>query len=274
MNDFVKPIEVNLPDGARLIGERSASGQPVLFISGLAGTARFWQASTNLLRHQHCITFDQRGIGASSRGTDPVSISRLAQDCLAILDEVGLESAHIVGHSTGGCIAMELALTVPQRVRSLVLSATWAGPNNYMKALFNLRKDLLHAQPSIYARFGPFLSYPSEWLDQHPELMNMPARDWSDERVNIVSERIDALLAFNRHADLGQIRCPTLIMGTRDDMVVPEFLQRALLRQIPHAESYWFERAGHFYPVSRYEQFARLISSWVDSSEPLAQRSD
>ena len=267
MNDFVKPFEVSLPDGARLIGERSASGQPVLFISGLAGTARFWQASTNLLRHQHCITFDQRGIGASSRGSDPVTISRLAHDCIAILDHAGFENAHIVGHSTGGCIAMELAIAFPQRVRSLVLSATWAGPNNYMKALFTLRKELLLTHPSLYARFGPFLSYPSEWLDQHPELMSMPSRDWSPERVDIVRERIDALLAFDRVADLPQIQCPTLVMGTRDDIVVPEFLQRAVLRLLPQAESYWFERAGHFYPVSRYEQFARLISSWVDSTQ-------
>src|SRR5690606_7652349 len=99
-------------------------------------------------------------------------------------------------------------------------------------------------EPSLYARIGPFLSYPSEWLDQHPELMNMPARDWSDDRVRIVSERIDALLEFDRSCDIHKITCPTLVMGARDDAVVPEFLQRALLRQMPDAESYWFDRAG------------------------------
>lgn len=271
MTDFAKPFEVSLPDGTTLMGEQSSSGKPVLFISGLAGTARFWQATVNLCRRQHCVTFDQRGIGASTRGSSEVTIAQLAQDCLAVLDHVGLESAHIVGHSTGGCIAMEIALSAPDRVRSLVLSATWPGPNNYMKALFSLRKELLLKQPALYARLGPFMSYPSEWLDQHPELMNMPSRDWSAERVETVSQRIDALLAFDRVADLGKITCPTLIMGARDDMIVPEFLQHALLRLMPHAENYWFDRAGHFYPVSRYEQFASLITSWIDSAEPGAQ---
>jgi len=267
MSDSVKLIEVTLPDGARLIGQQSACGIPVLFISGLAGAATFWQASINLLRQHHCITFDQRGIGASTRGTAPVTIHQLAQDCLALLDEIGMESVHVVGHSTGGCIATELALIAPERIRSLVLSATWAGPNNYMKALFSLRKELLLTNPSLYARFGPFLSYPSDWLDQHPELMSMPAREWSEDRVRIVHERLEALLAFDRIDDIHKISCPTLVMGTRDDMIVPEFLQRAILRLLPQAESYWFDRAGHFYPVSRYEQFARLVSSWIDACE-------
>lgn len=270
MNDFVKNFDIKLPDGAHLFGQQVGKGHPVLFISGLAGTACFWQASTAQMRSQRCITFDQRGIGASARGNDPLSIEQLAQDCITILDEIDLPSAHIVGHSTGGCIAMTLALQNPERVRSLVLSATWGHQNNYMKSLFGLRKELLLTQPGLYARLSPFLAYPTEWLEQHPELMTMPSREWSEERIRIVHERIEALLAFDRLDDLGKIKCPTLIMGARDDLLVPDALQKTLQRHIPHAESYWFDRAGHFYPVSRYEQFARLVLSWTDANEGIS----
>ena len=120
-------LSLTRPDGARLSYRVTGSGPDLMLISGLGGTAAFWEPVIAALgAGQRIITLDQRGIAASSRGPEPVTIDTLAEDCLAILDSVGSEQAAIVGHSTGGVIAQSMGLMAPDRINGLALTATWA----------------------------------------------------------------------------------------------------------------------------------------------------
>ena len=73
------------------------------------------------------ITFDHRGIGRSESLMPAYTTEAMADDAVSILDELGLESAHVYGISLGGMIAQQLALRHPERIRSLVLGATQPG---------------------------------------------------------------------------------------------------------------------------------------------------
>src|SRR5690554_1844867 len=86
-------------DGAVLSGSRQGAGSPVVLISGLGGSAGFWAPVVARLSGGECITFDQRGIGKSSRGSARVSIHQLALDVLTLLDVLQIESATLLGHS-------------------------------------------------------------------------------------------------------------------------------------------------------------------------------
>lgn len=261
-------VAVTLPDGARLQALSTGVGEPVLFISGLSGAAAFWQETTaQIFLGYHSIVFDQRGIGASTRGTASVTIEQLALDSLAVLDALGLAEAHVVGHSTGGCIAMALALSHPKRVRSMVLSGTWAGPNAYMHALFERRLALLQTDPALYESLGPFLLYPPIWLTANPALLTSNGRStWTPEKVRIVQERIQALMAFDQRSALQELRHPCLVVGARDDLVVPLPLQQELLRWIPGAQHHFFDDGGHFYPKTRSAAFAQIIAHrWAET---------
>lgn len=257
---------VRLADGARLQTVASGSGQPALLISGLSGAGAFWRDTIAQFKAGHwSIVFDQRGIGASTRGAAAVSIEQLASDALAVLDAWGIERAHLVGHSTGGCIAMAMALQHPERVQSLVLSATWAGPHAYMQSLFDARLALLQNDPAIYEAMGPFLTYSPDWLTANPGLLHTQTRGWSPEQVTIVAERIAALLAFDRRGQLDRLTQPCLVVGARDDLVVPLCLQVEIAQALPHAEREFFDNGGHFYPRTRSAKFASLLARFWDA---------
>lgn len=257
---------VSLPDGARLAVTATGSGRDLVLVSGLGGTAAFWEpVAPPLEPHFRVVRFDQRGIGSSDRGTGPVSIELLARDTLAVLEHVGARDAVLLGHSTGGVILQEIALSDPSRVGGLVLSGTWARPNRYMAELFRSRGELLEAAPREYAATLAFVGYTPDWLEANwakYEAM-LAAAPVSPQQQRIVAERIAALLAFDRSRDIGAISLPTLIQGVEDDLIVPAFLQRELAGLMPKAELRMLPSGGHMFPVTRTPELVRTLLSWA-----------
>jgi len=100
------------------------SGPPVLFVHGWPDTKRLWskQVPALVAAGYQVITYDQRGFGASDKpaGVDAYSIAFLALDATAILDHLGLERAHVVGHDWGAAVAWATAALAPQRLDHLV----------------------------------------------------------------------------------------------------------------------------------------------------------
>ncbi|MGA0597805.1 alpha/beta fold hydrolase [Enterovirga sp. CN4-39] len=250
---------LDTPDGARLVATTEGAGPDILLVSGLGGTAGFWSPVVPGLSANFRVTrFDQRGIGASSRGSAACSIDQLALDCLQVMDAMGIEKAVFVGHSTGGAIGQALARIAPDRLRGLALSATWLKPSHYMEALFGARRRILDLDPAIYAATGAVLGYAPAWLEAHwgtyeAALAKPPV---SEDARRVVRERIDALVSFDGSAWISSIPCPTLVLGARDDVIVPAFLQEELAAALPgDPQVVMYPDGGHFFPVTRTEQF-------------------
>src|SRR5215207_9190920 len=109
--------------------ERSGSGEPLLLIQGMGGTHVSWGRPFSALLESdfEVIAFDNRGMGLSRRVGGEFSIAEMAADCAGLLDALEIESAHVLGISMGGMIAQELALSQPQRLRTLTLGCTYCG---------------------------------------------------------------------------------------------------------------------------------------------------
>src|SRR6185295_18641397 len=114
----------------------SGAGPPLLLVSGLNGTARFWRLQVPRLAERFTVVVhDHRGVDRSSRD--------------------GIDRAAMVGQSTGGAIGQHIAATYPQRISRLVLSSTWTHADAYFRRLFELRRDLLRdAGLELYTREG------------------------------------------------------------------------------------------------------------------------
>ena len=251
-------FEVALPDGARLRCWSEGSGPPLLLVSGLGGTAGFWKgASATLSRQFRVLRFDQRGIGASSRGSAPCTIAQLAADCLAVLDAAGIESCVMLGHSTGGCIGQALGTMAPERLRGLILSASWLRPGRYMSALFGARRAILDPLPEAYAASSALMAYPPVFEAAAAAAPQTP------EARQIVRERIDALLAFDGSADAGALTMPLLVLGARDDLIVPAFLQEELAAALLEPTLILLDSGGHFFPNSRPDAFTAKVAEWI-----------
>ena len=260
-------FEITRPDGAILRGEHEGHGPDMLLVSGLGGTGGFWKPVVAALSSRfRLIQFDQRGIASSSRGIEPVTIATLAEDAAAILDEIAAGPAILVGHSTGGCIVGEMALQDPVAIRGLVLSGAWGKRSRFMTELFRSRLAVLHTAPREYAALAALTSYEPGWLDAHWPVFEaaIAGAPVTTAAQTVVAERIDALLAYDRGADLKGLTVPVAVIGAEDDLIVPSFLQRELATLVPPGPLVILDGGGHFFPVSRTDEYAAHLVRFAE----------
>ena len=110
-----------------------------------------------------------------------------------------------------------------------------------------------------------FLGYPADWLNANwPRYEAMlAAAPMTQAQQDVVAERIDAIMAFDRSGEVGAIRLPVLVQGAEDDLIVPAFLQREQARALPSAAVHFFRTGGHFFPVTRPEEFVAVLEGFA-----------
>lgn len=121
------------PDGVGLYHELHGpeGAPPLILLEGMGGDIPGWRRNIPVLaRELWVIAYDFRGNGSSDEPPAPVTMGTFVDDTLALLDELGIERAHLYGQSFGGMVAQEVALTDPERVRTLILGCTHAGPRH------------------------------------------------------------------------------------------------------------------------------------------------
>lgn len=251
---------------ASIAFESSGAGEPVLLIQGVGARGHAWQPQVlGLQAHFQLVSFDHRGIGASSSGSEPLSIELMARDSLALCDHLGFERFHVVGHSMGGLIAQALALANPERVQSLGLLCTFPDGGDGAR----LKPGMLG--PVLRSRIGTrrlrrqaFLElvFPKEFLesldreafaDEQSELFG---RDLADQPP-VINRQLTAMSRFDarsRLAALGAI--PTLVLAGEFDLIAPLASGRALAAAIPGARLVELAGAGHALPI----QFAGIVN--------------
>lgn len=115
----MKSVEVN---GVELEYEATGSGEPVLLISPVIADGFLPLVSEPALADRHqLIRYHKRGWCGSTDTRAPVSVADHAADAAALLDRLGVPRAHIAGHSSGGAVALQLALDHPEHVQTLAL---------------------------------------------------------------------------------------------------------------------------------------------------------
>jgi pimeloyl-ACP methyl ester carboxylesterase len=110
-------------NGIELEVESRGSGEPVLLIHGsiIANAYAPLLGEPALTGQYRVVTYNRRGFAGSSGAVAPLSIAQQAADARAVLQQLGIDRAHVAGHSYGGAIALQLALDVPDVVHSLAL---------------------------------------------------------------------------------------------------------------------------------------------------------
>ncbi len=135
------------------------SGPPLIFIHGLSGCWQNWlEQIPHFARDHRVIALDLPGFGQSEMPAEEISISNYADTIDALMTELGIDTARIVGNSMGGFIAAEAAIKYPHRVERLVLVAA-AGislrPPRIMQAVIaRIRSRSKRTAPSAEMRVG------------------------------------------------------------------------------------------------------------------------
>jgi pimeloyl-ACP methyl ester carboxylesterase len=240
-------------NGLNIYYEREGTGDPVLLIRGLGSTCEgFREQIAGLSPHFHVIAFDNRCVGRTDQPQEPFTIADMADDTAALLDALGISSAHVFGVSLGGMIAQELALRHPEKVRKLVLGCTHAGPRTAVKSpewavrIFNESRDmpraeaLRHSIPILFSR---------KTVEQRPELIEaaLGVMENNNQPKSSYLAQLGAVMRHDTFDRLVLITQPTLVMtGTEDTLIDPRN-SRLLAERIPAAQLLEFEGTGHVF---------------------------
>jgi 3-oxoadipate enol-lactonase len=252
---------------ATIAYEVAGDGDPLLMIMGLAADRRMWMLQLPVLTpHYRCITFDNRGVGDSSAPPGPFSMEQMAADALAVLDEAGVERAHVLAISMGGAIAQHLALKAPERIRSMVLASTWCSKNAYTQRMAEVGKIVKEGggqeaiiRASMLWLFTPkFILERSAFVQQIEQMALQFAT-----HPEIFERQLDALLEHDVREELARLDIPTLVMSGRRDIMVPPELSEDLASAIPGAEFKLLE-GGHAYTLEEFDAFNKAVLEFLE----------
>lgn len=251
----------------QLYYEVHGSGEPLLLVAGLGGVGSYWRDQlADFSPRYRVILHDHRGTGQSDHSRIPYSVEQMTADLLGLMDALGIERAHLVGHSTGGAIGQIMSIEHPERLRSLVIVSSWTKADPFFRRCFAVRKELLlKSGPAAYLHAAPLFLYPSWWISANAERLarEEKASLTTFSPVEVVASRIDAILAFDRTAQLPQISTPTLVVCARDDHLTPAYFSEELAKSIPGAELVLLERGGHACSQTVPQEFNEAVLSFL-----------
>jgi aminoacrylate hydrolase len=194
------------------------------------------------------------------------SIADMAAEAAALLDQLGIEKAHFIGHALGGLIGLQLAVSRPALVDRLILVNAWAKTHLHTLRCFAARKHLLlNTGPDAYVRAQPLFLYPAAWLADR--------QDWLAEQdasgiahfppTETVLRRIQAVEAFDLTGDIPTILASTLVIATRDDLLVPCTCSIALADQLPRVQLELLDQGGHACNITDPAGFNTIVTAFL-----------
>jgi 3-oxoadipate enol-lactonase len=246
--------------------ERSGSGSPLLLIMGMSGTALHWgEPFLEPLRESfETIVYDHRGVGASTPLAGATSIAQMAGDAAALLEALELDSAHVLGISMGGMIAQQLALGHPERVRTLALGCTYCGGPGSSHASPELMQRLAEAMMSgdrqRALRVGWEANVSEAMVDDEDAYAAFLAiAERHAVAVPVVMAQMQAILAHDTSARLGDLAMPTLVVHGTEDQMLPLANGRLIDSLIPDSRLELLDGVGHMFWWERPERSAELL---------------
>ena len=252
---------------AQINYEEAGSGEPVMLVPGLGGGGNVWHRQIPAFSEDfRVITHDHRGCGRSTYSMIEYSVTQMAEDALRLMDRLGIERAHWVGHSTGGAMGQIVAQDYPDRLRSLVLSATWAGHDPYFQRAFAVRRSVLTGLGiEAYARHSLLALHCPWYITENDSRISEEEGhlSTSDQPVEIIVRRIDAICAFDRRSRLAEISAPTLVIVAEDDIVTPRYLSDEIAEAVPGAEKVILPTGGHFVIHALVDEYNEAVHDFL-----------
>jgi pimeloyl-ACP methyl ester carboxylesterase len=231
-------------------------GEPLVLIMGLGGGHLSWFFQVLAFkRHYRIVTFDNRGIGGTSRPSEPYTIRTMADDTVSLMDHIGISSAHVLGLSMGGMIAAEMAVNYPDRVRKLILASTPTGRGETGDAS-SVVLSALGLGEDASGRIDVEGLQSRRLLDSvNSRAFNKRWFRWlASPVVRVYMRRVggegavrqfEASLNHRTLDRLYLITAPTLVMTGTDDRLVPPSCSEAIASHIPGSRLVKFEGGSH-----------------------------
>ena len=250
--------------------ERSAprSHGPLLFIGGTGGDLRNKpnQFDSPLSEHFEIISYDQRGLGQTSRPSGPYSMQHYADDAAQLLDELQIDTIPVMGVSFGGMVAQELVKRHSSRVSKLILACTSSGGDGGSSYPLHTLEELNEEEKLEKSIKINDLRISDAWIDQNKNLWQSIKEQVKNRNVFKPQPRnlLKQLLArknHNTYADLGDINIPTFLLGGKYDGIAPMLNMENMHQKIDNSKLEFYE-GGHLFLNQDTNAFQDIIN-WL-----------
>jgi pimeloyl-ACP methyl ester carboxylesterase len=254
--------------------EQAGQGEAVILLHGFGASAYSWRKVMPALAAAHrAVAIDLSGFGYTQRPKDLAAYTREGQAALilGVMDALGIDRAHFVGHSYGGGLSLFLATVHPERLRTLVLVDTSA-------------PTYADDRRSRLASFRPLSNFLLRFLELRPSAVRRGLRhsfyDESQVTPELVEAYLDRLsvqgaddafygltvprLAPDPKVVLEQIHLPTLAVWGAEDAVVPLALGRRAVARIPGSELVVIEKCGHLPMEEKPEELLEAVLPFLE----------
>jgi pimeloyl-ACP methyl ester carboxylesterase len=254
-------------NGMNLYYEIHGDGYPVILIGGLGSQIESWATQVPIYsKHFKVVVFDNRGAGRSEKPEGMYTTEVMADDTAALMDALGLETAHIVGKSMGGMIGQWLAIKYPGKVRKLVMGCSSASRDEVGNVILRMGREIASkvGMRAVWI-MALYLGYTREYIEKNIGSLNSAA--------NAIPESPEALTGYigqsyaveghNTTELLGNIKAPTLVMMGECDMTTSPRRTRELAALIPGSRLKGFEGVGHGFWRERQEDADELVLDFL-----------
>lgn len=256
--------------GVELYYEEHGRGEPLVLVPGFGTGLWIWYRQVPTLAERfRVIVFDPRGVARSTAADEPFTMRDLADDLAALLEELKVEHAHVLGASFGGFVAQEFALAHAARTRSLVLCCTsYGGAGHIPPAPETLAAIAstkgLNTEERV--RENLLLAFSPRFVEEHPEeverVINLRAENVVPEHAYL--RQLQAAVAFDAAARVGAIDIPTLVITGDEDVIVPHENSLNLSSAIHGATLRVIDGGSHTFFIEQAEEFNRAVVEFIE----------
>lgn len=277
----------------RIVGDQEKAGKlPLICLHGGPGATHDYFGSLEAFTAtgRRVILYDQLGWGNSDHVQNPSfwKVGLFVEELGEIRRVLGLDRVHILGHSWGGQLAMEYALTQPAGLASLVLADTLASASQWAQEAKCLIKDLpIEVQQTIqtheaagttgspeYQEAMKVFSrrYASGHIDPKPDWVKEAFKKLKNNEVYLTMWGPSEFYLTGTLKDwditnrLGEIRIPALVLCGRYDEATP-VLAETIHRGIPGSEMVIFEHSAHFPHIEETERYLQVLDQFLSRAE-------
>lgn len=244
-------------------------GRPVILLHGWLGSWGLWQETMTVMsRSFRTYALDFWGFGESGKKIGSFEVPDFASMVDQFMEQLGIGSAPLVGHSMGGTVSLMLAIEYPHRVQKAVVIGSPINGRS-LSPLLKLFGNRLAGPIAYYNPWALKLGFkilsPLYTSDRRwPQMM---ARDLSRTTLQSFSRSIASLHKTDLLPRLGQITVPVMGMYGNKDIVVHPAQWKPLLQGAPHARIERYPAAGHFIMLDEPENFLVTLQSFLNAEE-------
>lgn len=261
--------------GVKIYYETIGSGEPIVFVAGFSGDHTAW---TNLIeefaKYYQVIVFDNRGIGKSDCPNYSYTTEMMADDVAALIKALRLKSAHLVGHSFGGCIVQTVAHKYPKLTKSVVIASSVLKANMRAVLYIQIRSELEKAKaPSeSIIKFISLLCWSNNYLSKPGMIQQLVDNGFYPMTKKGYRNQANAMLTFDSRTWIGEIKVPCLIIGADEDLLADLEDSQEMHKTIKNSEFYCFKKVGHVPSVEQPKIFNQLVLKFLSKQTPKYDR--